>query len=201
VKIENKREAVITRAKKLLNGGVIYEMDTITTAEWLRTKEAREAFKSCFGGVASIKDRTTAMFIEYVPVSFTPESSENLRKVEQDAGLKEGDLKQVRWVKAIERRADGQRTAHIIANVASVQVANKMLRDGVHIHGKKVNARKMKREPRRCLKCQKINVRHFAKECPSILDVCGTCGLNHCTNACIVTDESQYEGLPWTKYI
>jgi hypothetical protein len=95
-------------------------------------------------------------------------------------------------VKAIERRAEGQRMAHIIANVASVQAANKLLRDGVHIHGKKVSARKMKREPKRCMKCQKINVCHFAKECPSEIDVCGTCGLNHRTDACTKTEQAKF---------
>ncbi|KAA1467097.1 hypothetical protein DENSPDRAFT_742121, partial [Dentipellis sp. KUC8613] len=54
-----------------------------------------------------------------------------------------------------------------------------------------LRARKAKREPKRCLKCQKIGT-HFAKECPQEHDTCGTCGKEHTTKSCTETEQKHY---------
>lgn len=179
-------------AKKLLNGGVVYEMSCDEMAEWIKMPEVRKEFESCFGGVASIKDRNSPIFVEYIPVAFNPENDGELRMIEESVGLETGEIKQVKWVEAIERREKGQRTAHAIFNMSSVEGANMILRHGIHIQGKKVFGRKMKKEPKRCLKCQKINSRHFAKDCPENDDLCGTCGLKHRTDKCAEKDQEKF---------
>ena len=62
------------------------------------------------------------------------------------------------------------------------QAANKLIKGGVyHDHGK-LRARKDKKEPLRCLKCQQWG--HMAKACPEEKDTCGTCGGEHCHSNC-----------------
>lgn len=54
------------------------------------------------------------------------------------------------------------------------------------IEGKRVWARKLLPEPRRCLRCHQIGSNHLAATCPNERDVCGTCGKDHRTADCVV---------------
>jgi len=49
----------------------------------------------------------------------------------------------------------------------------------------------MKKEPRRCLKCQSMGSNHLAAECDQTA-VCGTCGLEHRTVECTESDQRKY---------
>jgi len=53
-------------AKKLRNGGMVYELCSIAVAKWLRGEW--EAFIVSFGGTLVVKDRCVAVIIEYVPI-------------------------------------------------------------------------------------------------------------------------------------
>ena len=46
------------------------------------------------------------------------------------------------------------------------------------IAGKRVWARRMQKEPRRCLRCQSLTAKHLAVECDQQV-ACGTCGKDH----------------------
>jgi len=49
----------------------------------------------------------------------------------------------------------------------------------------------MRRDPRRCLKCQAIGANHFAVGCGS-QNVCGTCGKEHRTAECTEDSHAQF---------
>ncbi|KIJ40740.1 hypothetical protein M422DRAFT_86884, partial [Sphaerobolus stellatus SS14] len=91
------------------------------------------------------------------------------------------------------RRKEGQRVAHLLVKASGAEVANKILRDGMVIKGKRVRGRKMAREPRRCLKCQRIDVPHIAASCTSVKETCGTCGESHHTKECQETNPAKYK--------
>ncbi|KIJ25710.1 hypothetical protein M422DRAFT_193111, partial [Sphaerobolus stellatus SS14] len=65
--------------------------------------------------------------------------------------------------------------------------------DGIVIRGKRVRARKMAREPCRCLKCQKVEANHIAVNCSSEKDICGTCGEEHRTAECKEIDPNKFK--------
>ena len=71
----------------------------------------------------------------------------------------------------------GQHAAHIIARLWSPEVVNQAIRDRLIIAGKQVWARRMNKEPRRCLKCQCMGSNHLV-ECGKST-ICGTCGKEH----------------------
>lgn len=98
---------------------------------------------------------------------------------------------EVSWIKPIARRAEGQGSAHLIVKLRTAKTANAALRHGLVIAGKKVFARKLLREPRRCLRCQGIGVGHLAADCKQAQEVCGSCAQNHPTATCTV-NESEY---------
>ena len=72
--------------------------------------------------------------------------------------------------------------ANSILSLSSADSANLLIRDGLLICGTKVWPKKQKSEPIQCMKCR--NWGHFASECPSKVDVCGTCGDAHRTTSC-----------------
>jgi hypothetical protein len=146
---------VFIGAKKLANGGIVFDLDTEEAARWIQAN--KNAFTSKFSGTATVKDRALTVIVEYVPLSHSPEALAEMRKIERDSKLPIGSLLATRWIKPIQRRTAGQRSAHIIAKFTTTEAANKSIRDGLIIAGKQTWARRMKREPRRCLKCQKYN--------------------------------------------
>jgi hypothetical protein len=177
-------------AKRLTNGGIVFDLDTEEAARWIQTN--KKAFTSKFSGTATIKDRALAVIVEYVPLSHSPEALAEMRQIERHSKLPDGSLLATRWIKPVHRRTAGQRSAHIIAKFATTEAANQSIRDGLIIAGKRTWARRMKREPRRCLKCQKYNARHIAAECDS-QDTCGTCGGGHRTANCEEDDPRKFK--------
>src|SRR5882724_6299669 len=106
-------------------------------------------------------------------------------------GLPTDSIDSTRWIKPTSRRTVGQRTAHLITKLCSPEAANQALRDGLIIEGKRVWAGHMKKEPRRCLKCQSMASNHLAAECDQNT-ICGTCGKEHRTAECSECDQKKY---------
>jgi hypothetical protein len=104
----------------------------------------KNAFTSKFSGTATIKDRALTVIVEYVPLSHSPEALAEMRKIERDSKLPIGSLLSTRWIKPIQRRTAGQRSAHIIAKFITTEAANQSIRDGLIIAGKRTWARRMK---------------------------------------------------------
>src|SRR5882724_6429399 len=106
-------------------------------------------------------------------------------------GLPPESIDSTRWIIPTTRRSAGQCTAHLITKLHSPQAVNQALRDRLIIKGKRVWARRMKKEPRRCLKCQSMGSNHLAVECDQTA-VCGTCGQEHQTIECTESDQRKY---------
>ena len=164
------------------NGGVVLDLNKAQTAKWVQEQKGK--FIENFSATATIKDRAIAVIVEYVPISYFPEYPSEHRKIESDSQLLHQSIITTRWIKLIERRTQGQRSAHLIAKFKSTEAANKAIRDGIVIAGKRTRARKLNKEPRRCLKCQRLNVQHLAATCTGT-ETCSTCGGKHRSTDCI----------------
>lgn len=55
---------------------------------------------------------------------------------------------------------------------------------GISVQGRRLPVEKLRKEARRCLRCQKLEPRHMARDCELIADVCGTCAGLHSTHEC-----------------
>ncbi|KIJ27901.1 hypothetical protein M422DRAFT_190378, partial [Sphaerobolus stellatus SS14] len=142
---------------------------------------------------AVIKERTIPILIEFVPLTFSMERSEDIAIVENDSRLSVSSIISARWIKPESRRREGQKVAHLIVRVTGAEAANKILRDGMVIRSKRVRARKIAREPQHCLKCQKVDTKHIAATCPSTKDICRTCGEEHRTMECKEKDPNRFK--------
>ena len=153
------------------------------------TKHSRKISE---GYISIVKDRTVSVLAEFVPIEFSPDAPGESNKIERDSGFKENSILDMRWIKPPQKHSPGQRTAHLIVRFKSTETANLAIQDGVMVLHKRVWACRMKKEPRRCLKCQTFNSRHFADECISP-EICGTCRRLHCTAECTENDRSKYK--------
>lgn len=55
---------------------------------------------------------------------------------------------------------------------------------GISVQGRRLPVEKLRKEACRCLRCQKLEPRHMARDCELIADVCGTCAGLHSTHEC-----------------
>jgi len=141
-------------------------------------QKEKSTFMDRYGGTSIIKEHTTSVLIEYVPVSHSPNTLMENSRIEQDSGLEEDMLLSTRWIKPLQRHDAGQWTAHLIACFKTTEATNCTIRDGLIIAGKQTWARRLRREPRRCLRCQSLTTRHLAAECNQ-QTTCGTCSKDH----------------------
>ena len=180
-------------AKILAKGDILFDMNSPESVEWIRKEGNRMEFMQGFGAMSEIKDREYACVIENVPIGFHP-SHESTLEIESTNDLATKSIILARWIKPVERRFEGQRTAFMIINFRSAEDANKAIRNSLYIRGKRCITRKLLPEPRRCYKCHTINAHHVAANCREITDICDTCGGAHSPKDC-QTNHDDYDKL------
>ncbi|KAF7362490.1 RNA-directed DNA polymerase from transposon X-element [Mycena venus] len=178
-------------ARKVRSGAVVLHLNTPAAAEWIRAPKRIAAFLTGMGGTSIYRPRNFSCVVEFVPVSFDPGLSRAFEAVEDANGLDRGAISQAHYIKPLERRHPGQRSAHAIFGFASAAAANHAIRHRLFVDGKRVPVRKLLSEPIRCLKCQIVGANHTAGTCPSVHDTCARCGEMHRTNMCKVRDEER----------
>ena len=187
---EKDSDELFIGVRKLANGGILFDMESLDSAKWIQ--DNKNAFIEKFSSAAVVKERAISVIVKYVPIRHSPGALSECRKIEWDSRLPPNTITSTRWVKPIQHRTQGQQTAHIIAKFSTVKATNLSIRDGLLIAGKQTWARKLKMEPRHCLKGQKLGARHMAAECKDV-EICGTCGKNHRTAHCDETDPTKFK--------
>ena len=93
-----------------------------------------------------------------------------------------------KWIKPTNRRRTGQTHTYAILCITSADAANHLIRDGLVICSAKLRPSKLKQDPTQCMKCRGWG--HFARECTSKVNTCGTCSESHCTRSCTNVDKT-----------
>ena len=174
--------ATIKALTKLRNGGVIVEFGNSEIVKRTKNPLTRSALTSKLASNIRIKDRLFSLVVSFVPICTNIENADTLRNIELINDLPENSIAKLRWIKDPARRKPTQRVAHAFISLTSPQVANQIIRDGICINHEKLRAHKDKKEPLRCLKCQRWG--HFSKECRHQSDVCGSCAGPHRESNC-----------------
>lgn len=166
----------------LRNKGILLELPSKQAASWLREGDRLQRLATATGGDLLFKDRSYNIIVPFIPTATIIEETETLRAIERENELQPGSIAAARWIKPARRREAGQRVAHALFRLATPEVANKLISKGMYINLERFRPAKDKKEPLRCLKCQRWG--HMAKECKEQHDTCGTCAKNHRTNGC-----------------
>jgi hypothetical protein len=175
-------EGEIAHAIKLTHGGLLLEFSSQETLALLERDETKVAFLRGLGTSAFIRPRQYNVVVYYVPLTFKAGDPDGMREVENASGLSVGSIISTRWIKPPNRRSPRQVVAHAIFTFTDPGNANKALVNGLTVCQQSLNAIKSKREPVRCMKCQRWD--HLASLCPALDDTCGSCGESHRTNLC-----------------
>jgi hypothetical protein len=172
----------------LRSGTVAYHLNNLEAARWIQKEENAKIFMSHFGGASLAKPMLIHALVEFVPLTFDPNLLSAVEGVERNSGLPPKSLLFAKFIKQKERRHSGQTLGHAIFGFSTREAANHAMVHGLYVEGKRVLARKLLPDPRRCTKCQAVGVLHVAADCKFERDVCGRCSENHWTSTCPVTD-------------
>ena len=179
IKDEGSPEVKLKSLIILKNGGILLELSNKEAVDWVKNDERRKRFAEATGGNLTIKDR---FFVIVVPAWTALENEETLRNIEEDNKIPQNSIASARWIKPVHKRSPFQMYAHAMISLTSPTVANQLLKNGIYISSKLLRPTKDKKEPLRCLKCQKWG--HLARVCKAEVDICGICADNHRTSAC-----------------
>ena len=163
-------------------GGILIEAENDMVATWLRKDSNAKEFCQNIGPGTKFKTRTHELIAYNVPLTMEPANPNHLIEIHEVNQLDSGTIKSARWVKPIVRRSPSQRSAHLILSFTDVNAANRALSGGITVCRSRVKVGKIKKEPIRCLTCQKWN--HYANECKASEDTCSNCAEPHRTNQC-----------------
>lgn len=134
-------------ARKAKTNAITYELNDSSAVKWLSLNQHRETFLQGFGGSMDMRPKTFQVIAEFTPVSFDPSDTSEIRRVEIENDLPQNVITRASWIKPIQRRRPGQRTAHIILNFSDPGAANTAIRHGIVILGNRTQVRKKPIEP------------------------------------------------------
>ena len=172
----------VEAGRKTHKNAILLTLNSKEAALWISEVGNEETFANAFSKGAHIREREYSLIAPRVPLTFDPENPEHLREIEEANSLPSRVIRRARWIKPATRRRPGQTNAYAILTIASVDIANKVIKDGLGICGSLIRPTKQKREPVQCMKCRRWG--HFADKCLGSEDTCGTCGGKHRTNVC-----------------
>lgn len=176
----------ISSVVRLLRGNaLILECSSSEAASKITSTEFAKKFleKIDAGQGAAFVPRNYVVLARNVPISANLEDDESIKEVAELNNISDhSHLKKMKWVKPIARRDLNQLSAHAYITFLDPQTASEAIRDGLVIASRRVKTEKCKKEPVRCMKCQKFG--HYAANCSQKDNVCGTCGNNHLTSSC-----------------
>jgi len=166
----------------LRNGGLLIELDTSEAAQWLKSVETIDKFLDGIGSGASIKNRTYQVIVQFVPVRFDPTDDAQVRTYEEHNNIPQNSVLKAEWIKPVNERRTGQKVATMRVYHRDADSANTILKHGAYVFNKRVEPKRPRKEPIRCLRCQRFG--HERRECKSNNAYCGKCSGTHETNTC-----------------
>ncbi|KAF8508953.1 hypothetical protein JB92DRAFT_3120373 [Gautieria morchelliformis] len=96
-------QRIVVSARRLTNGGVLFELNTEEAARWLNEAGRRTQFTEALSPDARMKARSYLLVIQFVPLHFEPEREGDLRGIEVVNRLPQGAIDKARWIKPKQR--------------------------------------------------------------------------------------------------
>ena len=115
-------------------------------------------FTDKFGLEATIRARQYACLVRNTPIHLAIELANTLRGLENDNEWAKGEIVAAHWIKPVNKRRAGQERAHMILKLSTPQRANETILNGLCVMGQRLPVEKLRKEARRCLRCQKMEL-------------------------------------------
>ena len=178
-----KPDAPSIKATVLLrDGGLLLELDSSGSVDWLHEETNRKAFLDNIGSGANIKDRTYQVIVQFVPIEFNPDDDASIRKYEENNGLEVHSVLKAEWIKPVQDRKPLQWVATARFYHKDAKSANRVLSSASYVLNRKIVPKKPWKEPIRCLKCQQFG--HERRHCTATTARCAKCACAQDTKQC-----------------
>ena len=164
------------------NKSPIIELNSQEAATWLKDPARKGLFLNHLGGKVQVKDRLFHLVVPFLPTTVRTDDATTLRSIERESNLIAHSATKLKWIKDPSRRGAGQRVAHALLSVTSPQAANQLIKEGLYLDQTKYHPQKDRKEPLRCLKCQRWG--HYSSSCTQTKDTCGICAHDHRDRNC-----------------
>ena len=164
------------------NGSPILELNNSEAAAWLKDPTRKRAFLDHLGGKVQVKERSYQLVVPFLPITVKTDDSATLRAIERESDLTTHSITRMKWIKDPNRRSANQRRVHALVSTTSPHAANHLIKEGLYLDQTRFHPRKDRKEPIRCLKCQRWG--HFSGSCTQKTDTCGICAHEHRDRNC-----------------
>jgi hypothetical protein len=101
----------IVSARRLSNGGIVFEFTSEEAAKWVNEAQHRIQFTQVIAPDARIKTRLYPLVLQFIPLHFRPERSNELRAIKGYNKLPCGAIDKARWLKPTYRRSANKHVA------------------------------------------------------------------------------------------
>ncbi|ETW85036.1 hypothetical protein HETIRDRAFT_424507 [Heterobasidion irregulare TC 32-1] len=129
-------DIVIEDTFRIQNGGIIFQFNSKKAADWIRSPPVSSPFANAFGNRAAVKLCLFPLLLRFIPFTFRPDVPADLRELEERYKLPPLSLPSAHWVKPKEKRHPTQMVGHCILNVSLMDIANRLIMDGITIRGR-----------------------------------------------------------------
>jgi len=86
------KEVKLKPVMLLRNGGLLLELNSPETVQWLRNTNITDKFLGGIGSGASIKNKTYQVIISFTPIQFNPEEDKQVRAYEEHNNIQQNSI-------------------------------------------------------------------------------------------------------------
>ena len=134
----------VEAALKTKKNAILLTLNSKEAADWIREVGNEKTFANAFSKGAHIRDQEYILVAPRVLLTFEPENQLHLREIKEANSLPTCIIRKARWIKPAAHRWAGQTHAHTILTIALVNIANKLIKDGLGICSSLIRPMKQK---------------------------------------------------------
>ena len=145
--IDTEATHTVVSARRLNNGGVLFELNSEEAAAWINEAQHQIQFTAVLAPNVRIKTRVFPLVIQFIPLHFGPDRDNELRNIKGTNRLPHGAIDRAKWLKLVNQRLPSQMCGHALITFKRPEVAHMVLTNGLIVCQKQVYAEKCKKEP------------------------------------------------------
>ena len=127
-------------------GKILIEVESDSTARWFANSVNRNSLCERLGSNFIFVARTYSVIVFNAPLTIDIHDTSHSSEICEANNWDDETIKEMRWVKPIDRRTPNQRSAHLIMLFTDPIAANRAIAEGIWIFNKKCHIEKTRRK-------------------------------------------------------
>ena len=113
--------------KILCNGSILYQLNSVQAASWLRNPTIQNAFLKTYSSSAYIHNKLFHVIAEFTPTTFNAGSEHAHAILEANNSLNPGAVIWSKYIKPPQLQSPNQRSAHVLIGLSTKEDTNKII--------------------------------------------------------------------------